>query len=135
MELTPGCFKVQNILQSVIKPPYLVYGITSHSPKVFPTIFYTQYSRTICNFFLIPSLPRILWWYTSSSVSGLVFFSLFRVIYLFSRAKHEFDVEQIGYYLLLLAITEIARSAFCTLAQHKDDLICIYSKPAVSPCS
>jgi len=119
MGLTEGCLNVLFIIQSYLCPPAQLDKDTLEMRKTPEHILLKNHKINWDNF---QKATKILWRIVKWNINLLVCFSIWRNLWLISFWKKHKDLEQLGYYMLLLAITAIAREAYIVLETYSTEV-------------
>lgn len=125
MALTQGCLNIQFLIQSVLNPPILLMD-TFPNIKMHQNIKYSN-SRVI-QAIKIPSNLVLIWESFKFGITFAHIFSIFRIVWLFTRWQEYNDFEQVSYYVLALAITLIGRSAYAIIDRYTLDFCYIVTQ-------
>lgn len=124
MGLTEGCLNVLFFIQSYICPPVQLDKYTLEMRET-PEHILKNHKISWDNF---RQATKILWLIVKWNINLLVCFSIWRNLWLLSFWKQHKDLEQLGYYMLLFAITAIARESYIALETYSAEVCFILTQ-------
>lgn len=119
MSMTEGCLNVQFLIQKYICPPIQLDKYTLQMTEVPPDILHEngKNKRTSVQFF-----EHVIWRLIKFNISLLTTGAFVRICSLLQSKNIKLELEQLGFYMLLFAITAIAREAYYGYEKYPEEI-------------